>query len=80
MTNKHVKTYKMLALAFVIVLSLGITAIAMAQASPGGEINAVQASYRLDNILAGNGFCSNNPLRSCTTNADCELGLILFPR
>ncbi len=40
-TNKNYKTYRMLALVFVVVLSLGVTMIAMAQASPGGGDKAV---------------------------------------
>ena len=41
--NKNKKIYRILAMAFVIVLTLGVTMIAMAQAAPGGaEKAAVQ--------------------------------------
>src|SRR4030043_262574 len=52
-TNKHYKIYRVLSLACVLALSLGVTMIALAGTSPTGATKTTdQTSYRLDNILA----------------------------
>jgi hypothetical protein len=58
-TNKHYKIYKMLALAFVVVLTLGVTMI------------AINSSVSASN---GAGICSNDKTITCSVNADCGAG------
>jgi hypothetical protein len=65
-------------LAFVVVLSLGVTMIAMAQASPAGTFDAFELlkTRANDNMLlvGGPGICSNDKTIACTTIADCGAG------
>ncbi len=49
--NKNKKIYRILAMAFVIVLTLGVTMIAMAQAAPGGAEKAAVQVELADKVL-----------------------------
>ena len=60
-TNKHYKTYRMLALAFVVVLSLGVMMIALTSTSSATTPTT-------------GGICSNNKTLTCSQNSDCGTG------